>query len=72
VLDGIKLNWTLNLKCLTTFSIYSLIEDTYYDLHIVMISISPCIYGFHFFLSIYLFIYLLNLTNALGQLFSWR
>jgi hypothetical protein len=29
---GIK----LNLKCLTIFSVYSVIEDTYYDLHIMM------------------------------------
>jgi hypothetical protein len=29
---GIK----LNLKCLTTFSVYSVFEDTIYDLHIMM------------------------------------
>jgi hypothetical protein len=26
----------MNLKCLTTFSIFSLIEDTYHGLHIMM------------------------------------
>jgi hypothetical protein len=40
----------MNLKCLTTFSVYSLIENMYYGLHIMM----------HFKINLQIHAYALN------------